>query len=711
VPDSSSRGIFLSYRHVDSAPYAQLLKLTFRDRFPDVDVFMDRDSIDPGRDFAEVIQDALGSCVVLVALIGNQWATAEDEQGRRRLDDPDDFVRFEVAAALERGVRVIPVLVDGARPLRQQQLPSGLEKLARLNGLELSSDRYDYDAERLLGLIERELAVAPGGSTVRWSRLAADVGAPIPTDSHPGSGEDVSSGLLQKSPGSVRSNQARAAAFPAEVGYVVSRLLRPGADEAAQEKLIYSIEGRQAVLVELNLPAGAIEDDMREQFRGVFHAAFEQESEHPPEPLPISSHYMRCLLTPDEVFRLAAQDEGALFGSGLADPTIYRIWPDFVVHAHIDQSLTTIKSDAAARTYGTSGDGIVWAVLDSGIDQTHPHFAGGTVTDPAVAHLHRDFTGLLTADGKMTDDPAAALTDPFGHGTHVAGIIAGAAPTDPGKVLMARKAPTSADLPSWVNRTLGPGRTLSGMAPKARLVSMRVLDARGNTASSVVIEALARVRALNDDGRRVVIHGVNLSIGCDWYPDDEVAAGQSPLCRELDLLVGTGVVAVVSAGNAGASRTPTGGSGNFFGRLSTITDPGNAIRAITVGSTHRSQPYTYGVASSSSKGPTLDGRPKPDLIAPGERITSAGTGALAGGIAPLQSNVPGVARYVEDSGTSLAAAHVSGAIAAFLSVRDEYIGQPDEVKQLFMNNATSLGRIEFFEGAGLIDLMSVLSNV
>ena len=86
---------------------------------------------------------------------------------------------------------------------------------------------------------------------------------------------------------------------------MVSRLLGPGADEAAQRKLVYSIEGRQAVLVELNLPAGAIAEDMREQFRSVFHAAFEHESEQPPEPLPISSHYMRCLLTPDEVTKLA----------------------------------------------------------------------------------------------------------------------------------------------------------------------------------------------------------------------------------------------------------------------------------------------------------------------------------------------------------------------------------------------------------------------
>jgi subtilisin family serine protease len=488
---------------------------------------------------------------------------------------------------------------------------------------------------------------------------------------------------------------------------VVSRLLSPGADEAAQEKLeklVYSVDGRHSVLVELNLSAGVIAEKVREQFRSVFQATFEHEPEQPPEPLQVSAHYMRCLLTQNEITGLAGADAAAAGGR-----TIYRIWPDFRVRAHIDGSLTTIKSDAAARTYGTSGAGIVWAVIDSGIDKDHPHFTGGTVTDPAVSRLHRDFTSLLSADGKMTDDPAPALTDPFGHGTHVAGIIAGTAP-DPGMVLIAANEPTSGGLPSWVERPLLPGRTLDGMAPKAGLVSLRVLDATGDTASSVVIAALAQVRAFNADGRQLVIHGVNLSIGCDWYPD-EFAAGQSPLCRELDLLVGTGVVAVVSAGNAGAGGTVTGESGDVHGRLSTITDPGNALHAITVGSTHRSEPHTYGVTYTSSKGPTLDGRLKPDLIAPGERITSAATGALIDGIELLQSAGPGIARYVEDSGTSMAAPHVSGAIAAFLSVRGEYIGQPEEVKRLFMRNATSLGRHEFFQGAGLIDLMRVLSNV
>jgi TIR domain len=158
VPGSPAQGIFLSYRREDAAPYARLLQFQLREHFPDAQVFMDLDSIEAGLPFAEVIRDAVDSCAVLVALIGRQWVTLADEEGRRRLDDPDDLVRFEVQTALERGVRVIPVLVDGAMPLRAQQLPPGLQRLAGLNALELSYGRYEYDAGRLLDLIQRVLA-------------------------------------------------------------------------------------------------------------------------------------------------------------------------------------------------------------------------------------------------------------------------------------------------------------------------------------------------------------------------------------------------------------------------------------------------------------------------------------------------------------------------------------------------------------------------
>ena len=178
MPRVPARGIFLSYRREDTAPYARLLQVELSERIPGAQIFMDLDSIEAGLDFAEVIRRAVDSCAVLVALIGRQWTAAADEKGRRRLDNPDDLVRFEVQTALERGVRVIPVLVDGAKPLRQERLPSELRQLARLNAYELSYGRYQYDADRLADLIQRLLAAAPSPGAVHRSQSTSNVAAP-----------------------------------------------------------------------------------------------------------------------------------------------------------------------------------------------------------------------------------------------------------------------------------------------------------------------------------------------------------------------------------------------------------------------------------------------------------------------------------------------------------------------------------------------------
>jgi subtilisin family serine protease len=478
------------------------------------------------------------------------------------------------------------------------------------------------------------------------------------------------------------------------------------ASASTKQMVLTDDQNRRVVLIELRLERGANPVTVRRAFLRFFTDVFGTTG--PPPPVPVARHYMRCVLDPDEITRLVrggdATETSGRRGLGL----IYRVWPDLVVRAHLDRSVTTIKADAARRTFGSAGAGVVWAVLDSGIDATHPHFAAhDTLTASAVATLHRDFTIQ-----PLTDSKPSPLTDDYGHGTHVAGIIAGQAPDDVKRLRIAHDEPTAEDLPQWALRTLPTGATLSGVAPKANLVSLKVLDDTGNTLSSAVIEAIDYIRTVNSGGRELQIHGVNLSLGCPW-PPTEYAAGQSPLCRELDLLVGTGVVAVVSAGNAGAGGTLEGPSSDVYGQLSTITDPGNAASAITVGSVHRYRPHSYGVTFDSSKGPTLDGRLKPDVVAPGECITSAATGQMMAGIPPLESapsDPPKVARYIEDTGTSMSAAHVSGAVAALLSIRTEYVGQPEQVKKLFCDTAIDLGRHEFYQGAGLIDLMAALSS-
>jgi hypothetical protein len=135
-----------------------MLQRDLSQRIPDVRVFMDLDSIEGGVDFAREIREAVNSSAVLVALIGPDWATLADNAGARRLDKPDDYVRFEIRTALECGARVIPVLIDGAEPLRPQQLPAEIEELARLNALELGYVRYQYDIDRILDNIQRVLA-------------------------------------------------------------------------------------------------------------------------------------------------------------------------------------------------------------------------------------------------------------------------------------------------------------------------------------------------------------------------------------------------------------------------------------------------------------------------------------------------------------------------------------------------------------------------
>jgi WD40 repeat protein len=151
----SSGGVFISYRRQETAPYARLLREELSRWLGPQLVFMDVDSIEVGVDFAEAIQRAVDACQVLLALIGPQWLTATDADGQRRLDNPDDTVRLEIEAALARGIRVIPVLVDSTPMPGRHQLPDGLAPLARRNALELSYNRYAYDVGRLLEAVER----------------------------------------------------------------------------------------------------------------------------------------------------------------------------------------------------------------------------------------------------------------------------------------------------------------------------------------------------------------------------------------------------------------------------------------------------------------------------------------------------------------------------------------------------------------------------
>ena len=424
----------------------------------------------------------------------------------------------------------------------------------------------------------------------------------------------------------------------------------------------------------------------------------------PRAPVRPTRSYVITALTRNEIRKVVQEEQKrGSSTSGATLPTnraprwaIHRIWPNFEVNALIHRTVVTTKCDAAQRSFNAMGADLVWAVLDSGIDRQHAHFELHDNLDLKGGDLpHRSFT--TTSD----DD---ALHDLAGHGTHVAGILAGEQIADEDSPIIAA---------TWYHDDSGDSavheislQRISGMAPRCKLLSCKVLRDDGSGDLAALLEALEYIQDLNHGGRDLKVHGVNLSVG---YPFDPswFATGLTPVCREVDRLVRSGVVVVAAAGNTGYGYALDPEEQQFrLGFDMTINDPGNADRAITVGSTS-TMPHATGVSYFSSKGPTGDGRMKPDLVAPGERVVSAGAGVL---LAKAQALVPN-ATYVENSGTSMAAPHVSGAAAAFLSVHREFVGRPEDVKQVLLDAATDIGRSRTFQGRGMVDVMRAIQSV
>ena len=348
---------------------------------------------------------------------------------------------------------------------------------------------------------------------------------------------------------------------------------------------------------------------------------------------------------------------------------IDRIWKNLSKRALINQSINVIQARTAQLGYGALGNKITWAVLDTGIAAGHPHFkTHGTVVqqwDCARSGPPRRYAPTDTGFDKL---------DKNGHGTHVAGIIAGGMTVD--------------------------GVDYSGMAPKAKLYGFKVLDDDGEGEDAYIIKALDTVAEINEKAGTLVIQGLNLSLGGGFDPSS-YGCGHTPLCQELRRLWNQGVLVCIAAGNEGYAVLE-GEDGKIASNMDlSIGDPANLDEAIAVGSVHKENPHTYGVSYFSSRGPTADGRLKPDLVAPGERILSAAHDARA--------NAKGLDElYVEMSGTSQATPHVSGLLAGFLSVRREFLGYPNRVKQILLDNCTELGRDPYIQGRGMPNLVKML---
>jgi hypothetical protein len=163
APEYPGLGVFISYRREDVPGQAGRLYDRLSQRFGESRVFMDVDSIDIGVDFVAVLEAAVVSCEVMLVLIGPRWAPAPDVGGKSRLDDPYDYVRVEVETALERGVRVVPVLVQGASLPLAQQLPESVRPLVRRQALDLRDASFQSDARLLIERLEPILGDVASG--------------------------------------------------------------------------------------------------------------------------------------------------------------------------------------------------------------------------------------------------------------------------------------------------------------------------------------------------------------------------------------------------------------------------------------------------------------------------------------------------------------------------------------------------------------------
>jgi hypothetical protein len=148
--------VFISYRRDDSSGYAHAIHARLVQKFPQNQVFMDVDTLEPGVDFVRAIEKAVGECDVLVALIGKRWL-GEEAGVTSRLDNTKDYVRLEVSSALARDICVIPVLVDGMTMPKEDSLPAPIQPLTRRNAIEISNTRFNYDVDQLVIAVGRIL--------------------------------------------------------------------------------------------------------------------------------------------------------------------------------------------------------------------------------------------------------------------------------------------------------------------------------------------------------------------------------------------------------------------------------------------------------------------------------------------------------------------------------------------------------------------------
>ena len=376
------------------------------------------------------------------------------------------------------------------------------------------------------------------------------------------------------------------------------------------------------------------------------------------------------------------------------DSNVKYISPDRPVQGALDLAASAVTADLA-RSWGWDGSGIGIAVIDSGVNPVADLGVPGSKNNRIVYSQNFDPSNTTTSDV-------------FGHGTHIAGIIAG----------------------NGTSSTCGNcDVTFRGIAPNANIINLRVLDQNGSATDSTVIAAIQQAIALKD---RYNIRVINVSLGrgiFESYTSD-------PLCQAVEQAWKAGIVVVVAAGNYGRDN-----SSNNQG-YSTITSPANDPYVITVGAMKTMGTASRAddlIASYSSKGPTMfDHVVKPDIVAPGNLIVSSLASTTDALYVSYPLNMVAVADYTTSntnltssayyrlSGTSMAAPMVSGAVALLLQQSPSLT--PDQVKARLMKSAykaflqsssytdpstgiTYTSQYDMFTiGAGYLDIAAALSN-
>jgi cold shock CspA family protein len=158
--------IFINYRRSDDAGFVQALFSRLEQAFLPEQLFMDVENIDPGLDFARVLEEQVAKCDVVLVVVGKGWVDSRDETGARRLDSPEDFVRIEIESALSHDKRLIPVLVGEARMPRSDELPETIRPLARRNAVRLTHERFRADAQGLVKALQQILEKIAGHSNL-----------------------------------------------------------------------------------------------------------------------------------------------------------------------------------------------------------------------------------------------------------------------------------------------------------------------------------------------------------------------------------------------------------------------------------------------------------------------------------------------------------------------------------------------------------------